>query len=62
MRLYIIENIKTVTVTPDHFERDPDFQLQNFVNRAFGVFQNEDEYGEVVWRFTPADRRACPQF
>ena len=53
MRLYIIENIKAVTVTPEHFERDPDFQLQDFVNRAFGVFQNEDEYGEVVWRFTP---------
>ena len=22
-------------------------------NRAFGVFQNEEEFGEVVWRFSP---------
>ena len=53
IRLYIIENLRTVTVMPDHFERDPNFQLQDFVNRAFGVFQNEDEYGEVAWRFAP---------
>ena len=29
------------------------FDLQAFADRAFGVFQNEDEFGEVVWRFTP---------
>ena len=35
------------------FARDADFNLQDFANRAFGVFQNEDEYGEVIWRFSP---------
>ena len=35
------------------FERDPAFNLQAFANRAFGVFQNEEEFGEVVWRFGP---------
>ena len=53
VRLYVVENIRTATVTKDSFERDPAFNLQAFVNRAFGVFQNEEEFGEVVWRFTP---------
>src|SRR5690606_40344329 len=35
------------------FERDPAFSLQAFAERAFGVFQNEEEFGEVVWRFSP---------
>ena len=40
-------------VGKETFERDPGFNLQAFADRAFGVFQNEDEFGEVVWRFTP---------
>jgi len=53
VRLYIVENIRAAKVSKDSFERDPGFNLQAFANRAFGVFQNEDEYGEVVWRFSP---------
>jgi hypothetical protein len=34
--------------------RPEDFSLQTFADRAFGTFQNEEEYGEVVWRFTPS--------
>jgi predicted DNA-binding transcriptional regulator YafY len=40
-------------VSNESFERDPAFNLQAFANRAFGVFQNEEEFGEVVWRFSP---------
>ena len=53
VRLYVVENIRAAKVSKDSFERDPDFNLQAFANRAFGVFQNEAEYGEVVWRFSP---------
>lgn len=52
-RLFIIENIADVQVTADSFIRDPIFNLQSFANRAFGIFQNPEEYGEVVWRFSP---------
>jgi len=51
MRLYVVENIRAATLTDTPFERDPTFNLQAFANRAFGVFQNEEEFGEVVWRF-----------
>ena len=53
MRLYVVENISAAHVTSDMFVRDPEFSLQDFANRAFGVFQNEQEFTEVVWRFLP---------
>ena len=53
VRLYVVEKIKDAQVSNEPFERDPAFNLQAFANRAFGVFQNEEEFGEVVWRFGP---------
>jgi predicted DNA-binding transcriptional regulator YafY len=53
MRLYVVENIRSASVGKDSFERDPAFDLKAFADRAFGVFQNESELGEVVWRFLP---------
>ena len=53
VRLYVVENIRSAKVMKKSFARDADFNLQDFANRAFGVFQNEDEYGEVIWRFSP---------
>ena len=53
LRLYVVENLSLAEVAKETFERDPGFDLQAFADRAFGVFQNEDEFGEVVWRFTP---------
>ncbi len=52
VRLYVVERVRAAHVSGEFFERDPTFNLQAFANRAFGVFQNEDEYGEVVWRFS----------
>ena len=52
-RLYVVENLRSAKVSKEPFERDPSFNLQAFANRAFGVFQNEDEFGEVVWPFSP---------
>jgi predicted DNA-binding transcriptional regulator YafY len=53
MRLYVVENIRSANVGRESFERDPSFDLKAFADRAFGVFQNEEEFGEVVWRFLP---------
>src|SRR5262249_28875329 len=50
LRLYVVENISSAQVTRETFERDPGFNLQDFADRAFGIFQNEEEFGEVVWR------------
>ena len=51
-RLYVVENIRGAGVTGDGFVRDTAFNLQAFAQRSFGVFQNPDEFGEVVWRFS----------
>ncbi len=53
MRLYVVENIRSAKVAGQSFVRDPAFNLQEFARRSFGVFQNEAEFGEVVWRFSP---------
>ena len=52
-RLYVVENIRSARVSADPFTRDPEFNLQDFARRSFGVFQHPVEYGEVVWRFSP---------
>jgi len=53
VRLYVVERISDAQVTSEAFVRDPSFNLQAFAHRSFGVFQNPQEYGEVVWRFSP---------
>jgi predicted DNA-binding transcriptional regulator YafY len=64
VRLYIVENILAARVGNEPFVREPDFNLKAFAERAFGVFQNEAEFGEVVWRFSPraADHAATFEF
>jgi predicted DNA-binding transcriptional regulator YafY len=52
-RLYVVENILSARVSTDPFTRDAEFNLQDFARRSFGVFQHPEEYGEVVWRFSP---------
>ncbi len=54
MKLYRLDALEAALVTDESFVFDPGFDLQAFANRAFGVFQNEAEFGEVVWRFRPA--------
>ncbi|HEX5958287.1 MAG TPA: WYL domain-containing protein [Hyphomicrobiaceae bacterium] len=61
-RLYILDSIGSARVTNEAFERDPAFRLDEFATRAFGVFQNEDELGDVVWRFSPAAAERARQF
>lgn len=52
-RLYIVERIRSARVTTKAFARDPTFELDAFARRSFGVFQDPEELGEVIWRFSP---------
>jgi predicted DNA-binding transcriptional regulator YafY len=52
-RLFRAEGILSAELTTEQFLRDSEFNLREFANRAFGTFQNEDEFGEVVWCFAP---------
>jgi predicted DNA-binding transcriptional regulator YafY len=62
MRLYIVESIASATLAEAFFERDPAFEIKAFSERAFGVFQNEEEMGEVVWRFLPEAAERARRF
>jgi predicted DNA-binding transcriptional regulator YafY len=53
VRTYRLDGVIAARVTDQPFTRPEGFDLQNFANRAFGVYQNEAEYGDVVWRFLP---------
>lgn len=57
LRHYRVEDIERASVTGDWFARDEDFDLEAYARQAFGVFQNQAEFGEVVWKFTA---RAAP--
>lgn len=52
-RSFRADAIRSAKVTVQSFKRPADFDLQSFAHRAFGTYQNEKEYGEVVWRFKP---------
>jgi predicted DNA-binding transcriptional regulator YafY len=53
VRTYRLDAVASASLTDRPFARPDDFDLQAFANRAFGLFQSEAEYGEVVWRFAP---------
>lgn len=59
-RHFRLDRISDVVVTGEWFAKDPEFSIARYAARAFGAYQNEDEFGEVIWRFSAeaADRAA----
>jgi predicted DNA-binding transcriptional regulator YafY len=53
LRHYRVEDIEDACTTTNWFELDDDFSLKKHANRAFGVFQDDREFGDVVWKFAP---------
>ncbi|RKR02836.1 helix-turn-helix transcriptional regulator [Maricaulis maris] len=53
MRHFRVEDIEQAEATADWFAREDGFDFDAYANRAFGVFQDEREFGEVVWKFSP---------
>lgn len=51
VRLFALAGFEQIELTEDVFERPEGFDLQNWMQRSFGIWQ-EDVY-DVVWRFTP---------
>ena len=52
LRHFRLDRIAEAEVTGEWFVRDAGFSLADYAARAFGAFQNEAEYEEVVWRFS----------
>jgi predicted DNA-binding transcriptional regulator YafY len=53
LRYYVAEKIQSAELTGEIFERDPGFDIDQHAQKAFGAFQNDAEFGEVIWKFKP---------
>jgi hypothetical protein len=42
--------------------RDKDFNLDAYAAQSFGSFHSEAEFGQVVWRFSPAAAITAREF
>mgnify|MGYP001211143839 CR=1 FL=1 len=61
LRMYALPEVERVTVLTERpFERRADLRLQDFAQRAFGIFQEEPR--QVVWRFSGPAVRDASQF
>ncbi|MFC3228358.1 helix-turn-helix transcriptional regulator [Marinibaculum pumilum] len=61
LRMYALPEVERVTVLADRpFARRADISLQDFAQRAFGIFQEEPR--QVVWRFSGPAVRDASQF
>ncbi|MER8719617.1 WYL domain-containing protein [Mesorhizobium sp. M0999] len=60
LRHFRFDRIRAPEVTDEWFARDSAFDLAAHAARAFGSFQDDSQFREVVWRFAPeaADRAA----
>lgn len=63
-RHYRVEDIVWAQVTDTSFEYPSDFHIREYAERAFGSYHFEQEFGEVVWKFSPqaVDRAQRFQF
>ena len=62
MRHFRLDRIAEARGTGEPFVRDPDFDLEDHAARAFGSYHDEGEFGEVVWRFSPAAAPVAREF
>ena len=62
VRLFTLSGIERIEIIDEIFERPEDFDLQDYINQSFGIYQNEVR--EVEWKFSPevADKAALFQF
>jgi len=57
---FALPSIEGVEVLDDTFERDPAFDLREYAERSFGLFQEEPF--DVAWRFTPETAQVAEEF
>ena len=62
LRLFRANGIRSARITSTAFTRDANFNLKEFSTRAFGTFQNDKEFGEIVWRFAPPAADQAKEF
>lgn len=62
IKTYRMDAISSAKILDDFFVRPEDFNLQSFADKAFGLYQKDDEFSEVVWRFKPEAAKQAAGF
>jgi len=64
VRNFRIDLIHTAETLDESFALEEGFAIADHAARSFGVWQDPDQYGEVIWRFAPeaAERAAGFRF
>ncbi|MCC5975347.1 MAG: WYL domain-containing protein [Rubellimicrobium sp.] len=62
MQHYRLDRITSARLEADSFPRDPTFDVSVHAARAFGSYHADREYGEIVWRFSPAAAQTAREF
>lgn len=57
-----MDRIHEAEVMEESFAFAPDFALDDYAAKAFGVYQDPAQYGEVIWRFTPEAAARAAEF
>ena len=59
-----MDRIQTAKCLDESFAFESGFSIDSYAAKAFGAYQDPSQYGEVIWRFSPAaaDRAAEFQF
>lgn len=59
---YRIEAMLEAEVLPGSFVTDPEFDLAKHAQKGFRSFESADEFGEVIWRFSPTAANHAERF
>lgn len=64
VRNFRIDLIRDAAVLDESFALQDSFNITDYAARSFGVWQDPEQYGEVIWRFAPeaAERAAGFRF
>lgn len=57
-----MDRIYGAHTTDETFCFEPGFSIEEYAAQSFGVFQNQDQYGEVIWRFSPEVASRASEF
>ncbi len=57
-----MDRIHEAEVQEEGFALASDFALSDYAAQAFGVYQDPEQYGEVIWRFAPEAAERAAEF
>ncbi len=62
LRNFRVDRIREASALDESFSFEPGFSLDDHAAQAFGVWQDPEQYGEVIWRFAPEAAERAAQF